>query len=555
MPNIDWLQTTLIKCDLIDFYDPLIEKLNITKPQHFNEVTKEDLQGIGISGPARKRLFRAVKETKAKHGAKGDFAPIIRGDENSGGGDLKSAQPVGGLIQDSELQILEKLGDGFSGIVFKAKWDKLGEGNFVAVKQLKQNATNPNEMREFLNEVNLMTSIHHKYLVRLFGVVLSDPIQMVTELAKNVCFREQLLASYPSLPTLHRFCLQLIQAMMYLQERRFIHRDIASRNVLIFDENTVKLGDFGLMCKLPVDSEVFIMTKRRKIPLAWSSPESLAKKEFSIKTDIFSFGVLLWEVFDRCRDPWPGNNGKQILEKLKNGGRLSLPRYANTEICKIVESCWLGDKNKRPDFVQLKSIFEKTLFEVIKARSEYKAVQSGQMLVIKKGDDIVVINKRMDAEDGNSLWYGQNLRTLEIGSFPKQCLQGGAIPDALKNLLTPQRPAPLRPSKDPAQSNEFEHGTRWDMKKVKTLPIDQRTVSKESFEKDSNDDHLYGDLDDIVDEFYDSCSEFGGTSDGLSRTASRDTSTKKVTNQHMAELNEKLKSGNLKKVLVTKQKK
>ena len=132
MPNIDWLQTTLIKCDLIDFYDPLIEKLNITKPHHFNEVTKEDLQGIGISGPARKRLFRAVKETKAK---KGELVPITRGDEGSG--DLKSAQPVGGLIQDSELQILEKLGDGFSGIVFKAKWDKLGEGNFVAVKQLK----------------------------------------------------------------------------------------------------------------------------------------------------------------------------------------------------------------------------------------------------------------------------------------------------------------------------------------------------------------------------------------------------------------------------------
>ena len=138
-------------------------------------------------------------------------------------------------------------------------------------------------MREFLNEVNLMTSIHHKYLVRLFGVVLSDPIQMVTELAKNGCFREQLLASYPSLPTLHRFSLQLIQAMIYLQDRRFIHRDIATRNVLIFDENTVKLGDFGLMCKLPPENDVFIMTKRRKIPLAWAAPESLAKKEFSIK--------------------------------------------------------------------------------------------------------------------------------------------------------------------------------------------------------------------------------------------------------------------------------
>ena len=113
------------------------------------------------------------------------------------------------------------------------------------------------------------------------------------------------------------------------------------------------------MCKIPEGSDVFIMTKRRKIPLAWSAPESLAKKEFSIKSDVFSFGVLLWEVFDRCRDPWVGCNGKQILEKLKQGGRLSLPRFGNFEICKIIESCWLQDKNKRPDFYELKSVFEK----------------------------------------------------------------------------------------------------------------------------------------------------------------------------------------------------
>ena len=126
----DWLHTTLEKCDLTDFYEPLINKLNITKPVHFNEVTKEDLQNIGISGPARKRLFKAVKEIKAKK----DFVPIVKEKKT-----VQTVQnPIGGLIQENELKLLEKLGDGFSGIVFKAKWDKLADGNFVAVKQLKK---------------------------------------------------------------------------------------------------------------------------------------------------------------------------------------------------------------------------------------------------------------------------------------------------------------------------------------------------------------------------------------------------------------------------------
>ena len=132
-----------------------------------------------------------------------------------------------------------------------------------------------------------MIPLHHEYLVTLYGVVLSEPIQMVTELAQFGCFREKLLDSYPSLSTLHKFVKQICKAMIYLSKERFIHRDIAARNVLVFSDNVVKLGDFGLMVRLPPGEMVHVMTAKRKIPLAWSAPESLARKAFSHKTDVF----------------------------------------------------------------------------------------------------------------------------------------------------------------------------------------------------------------------------------------------------------------------------
>lgn len=297
-----------------------------------------------------------------------------------------------GLIQETDLILEEQVGDGFSGVVFKAKWQRSSRETLsVAVKQLKTDKNGQADFQNFLTEVNLMLPLQHPNLVRLYGIVLSIPVKMITEFANLGCLRVQLLAHYPTILQLQKFSSQLASACGYLSEKLFIHRDIAARNVLIFDEKTVKLGDFGLMCKRQPGENIYIMNDRRRIPLAWSAPESLARKEFSEKSDVYMFGVLLWEIFDRCSDPWPKMYGKEILAKLKNGGRLHLPKFGNKKICELIEKCWLIDPISRPGFDEIKAFLKRDIIDVKVAVNSYKAQQSGQCLIIEKNDEIALI--------------------------------------------------------------------------------------------------------------------------------------------------------------------
>lgn len=415
-PDYDWLQNLLSEVDLLNIYEPLVLKLGITELSHFDHVKKQDFESINLPKPSRRRLFEKLKEYRKKYKnvvltpvnvskVKENLSDksLLEGnshDSNSRssrrGTSLRSnasnAAGTSGLIQDNELKLIEQVGDGFSGVVFKAKWTRSAKEKLtVAVKTLKTEKEDMSEFNNFMQEVNLMLPLQHPHLVRLYGIVLSLPIKMITEFANLGCLRVQLLAHYPTVLKLQKFSRQLASACVYLSEKLFIHRDIAARNVLLFDENTVKLGDFGLMCKRQPDNKIYIMQDRRRIPLAWSAPESLAKKEFSEKSDVYMFGVLLWEIFDRCSDPWPKMYGKEILSFLKNGGRLHLPKFGNNKICSLIEKCWLIEPIRRPSFAEIYETFKTDLFEVQTAVNDYRAVQSGQCLVIMKGDKIAVI--------------------------------------------------------------------------------------------------------------------------------------------------------------------
>ncbi|XP_071482068.1 uncharacterized protein [Diadema antillarum] len=337
-------------------------------------------------------------------------------------GTKQTVQSLTCLISEAELTLHEKLGDGSFGVVRKGDWKTpRGMKVEVAVKCLRSDMVNqPGFFEDFVNEVNAMHLLDHPHLVRLFGVVLSTPLMMVTELAPLGAVVDRLRedASKFLVATLSDYALQIAAGMSYLEYKRFIHRDLAARNILLASMQKVKIGDFGLMRALPSSASYYIMTEHNQVPYAWCAPESLKTKQFSHASDVWMFGVTLWELFSYGEEPWLGYNGAQILQKIdKEGERLQRPDHCPPGIYQIMESCWQASPEERPTFEVVRE--QLTRMKPV----EMRAIQSLHLdepdkLDFDEGNIITVINGNPE----DNWWLGQNIHTHKIGHFPRKLL-------------------------------------------------------------------------------------------------------------------------------------
>ncbi|GCC16354.1 hypothetical protein chiPu_0022568, partial [Chiloscyllium punctatum] len=176
------------------------------------------------------------------------------------------------LINDRDLLLCERLGNGSFGVVRRGEW-RLPNGHVinVAVKCLRSDISSETDaMADFLQEVNAMYAFDHPHLIHLYGVTLTHPMKMVTELAPFGSLYDYLRARHSAFP-IHRlwlYAVQVCEGMDYLESKHFIHRDLAARNVLLASEDVVKIADFGLTRSLS-SSNHYVMQARRKIPFAW----------------------------------------------------------------------------------------------------------------------------------------------------------------------------------------------------------------------------------------------------------------------------------------------
>ncbi|NXW25875.1 JAK3 kinase, partial [Circaetus pectoralis] len=275
-------------------------------------------------------------------------------------------------FEERHLKYISLLGKGNFGSVELCRYDPLGDstGELVAVKKLQQDSAK--ELRDFEREIQILHSLQHEFIVQYRGVCYSRGrrgLRLVMEYLPNGCLRDYLQKNQPRLDhrTLLLYAWQICKGMEYLGAQRCVHRDLASRNILVESETHVKIGDFGLAKLLPQDKDYYVVQEPGQSPVFWYAPESLADNVFSRASDIWSFGVLLYELFtysNKSKSPseeflrmMGTEKAAQIicrlLELLKDNRRLPVPAGCPVEIYTLMLSCWSFTPTARPTFGEL----------------------------------------------------------------------------------------------------------------------------------------------------------------------------------------------------------
>lgn len=257
-------------------------------------------------------------------------------------------------IERTSIIMNKKLGAGQFGEVWDGLWNNT---THVAVKTLKVGTMS---ISDFLAEAQIMKKLRHEKLIQLYAVCSrEEPIYIVTELMKNGSLLDYLQKGdgrHLKLPELIDIGSQVASGMAYLETQHYIHRDLAARNVLVGEGNIVKIADFGL-ARLINDDE-YCAREGAKFPIKWTAPEAALYSRFSIKSDVWSYGVLLVELVTHGRIPYPGMTNGEVLAKVEQGYRMPPPTHCPDPLYQIMLDCWKGEPEERPTFDFLQHLLE-----------------------------------------------------------------------------------------------------------------------------------------------------------------------------------------------------
>ncbi|XP_077468744.1 fibroblast growth factor receptor 2 isoform X9 [Stigmatopora argus] len=273
------------------------------------------------------------------------------------------------------LTLGKPLGEGCFGQVVMAEAlgvdkDKPKEAVTVAVKMLKDDATEK-DLSDLVSEMEMMKMIgKHKNIINLLGACTQDgPLYVIVEYASKGNLREYLRARRPpgmeysydiarvsdeqlAFKDLVSCTYQVARGMEYLASQKCIHRDLAARNVLVTESNVMKIADFGLARDVH-NIDYYKKTTNGRLPVKWMAPEALFDRVYTHQSDVWSFGVLMWEIFTLGGSPYPGIPVEELFKLLKEGHRMDKPGNCTNELYMMMKDCWHAISSHRPTFKQL----------------------------------------------------------------------------------------------------------------------------------------------------------------------------------------------------------
>uniref|UniRef100_A0A667Z5F6 Tyrosine-protein kinase receptor n=1 Tax=Myripristis murdjan TaxID=586833 RepID=A0A667Z5F6_9TELE len=276
------------------------------------------------------------------------------------------------MVAREKISLSRELGQGSFGMVYEgmAKGVVKDEPETrVAVKTVNESAS-MRERIEFLNEASVMKEFNCHHVVRLLGVVSQgQPTLVIMELMTRGDLKSYLRSLRPkewsnlSLPPLKKMLQmagQIADGMAYLNANKFVHRDLAARNCMVAEDFTVKIGDFGMTRDI-YETDYYRKGGKGLLPVRWMSPESLKDGVFTTNSDVWSFGVVLWEVATLAEQPYQGLSNEQVLRFVMEGGLLEKPQYCPDMLFELMRMCWQYNPKMRPSFLEIISSIEDEL--------------------------------------------------------------------------------------------------------------------------------------------------------------------------------------------------
>ncbi|XP_050539411.1 tyrosine-protein kinase Fer isoform X2 [Daktulosphaira vitifoliae] len=258
-------------------------------------------------------------------------------------------------LNNDDVMLLEKIGRGNFGDVYKARLRSTNQE--VAVKTCR--VTVPDEhKKKFLQEGRILKQYDHPNVVKLIGIcVQKQPIMIVMELVTGGSLLTYLRNNSKTLTVfqLVSMCRDAAAGMMYLESKNCIHRDLAARNCLVGDNNIVKISDFGMSRE---EEEYIVSDGMKQIPIKWTAPEALNFGKYTTLCDVWSYGVLCWEIFAKGGTPYSGLSNSKAREKIDTGYRMPAPEGTPEEVYRLMLQCWQYQPENRPHFDRIHATME-----------------------------------------------------------------------------------------------------------------------------------------------------------------------------------------------------
>ncbi|XP_055694054.1 tyrosine-protein kinase transmembrane receptor Ror-like [Lutzomyia longipalpis] len=258
-----------------------------------------------------------------------------------------------------DVRFVEELGEGAFGKVYKGELTQAnGEKIFVAVKALKENASAKTQ-GDFKREIELISDLKHDNIVCILGVVLKEePLCMLFEYMTQGDLHEFLISNSPNEGknlTQVQFlsiAMQICDGMEYLAGHHYVHRDLAARNCLVGDALTVKISDFGLSRDI-YSSDYYRVQSKSLLPVRWMPSESILYGKFTTESDVWSFGVVLWEIYSYGLQPYYGYSNQEVISMVRARQLLPCPEACPSPVYSLMVECWHEQAVRRPSFPEI----------------------------------------------------------------------------------------------------------------------------------------------------------------------------------------------------------